>query len=95
VWQPPTDGRGDRRLRRSRRHRARQKSRTGIDRRDGFLNRIKEKYPNIKIVSVKYGGGDYLKSAEIAKAMIQVTRISRASAVTTAGRCGIVGRSEG
>jgi len=48
-----------------------QTSRTGIDRRDGFLNRIKEKYPNVKIVSVQYGGGDHLKSAEIAKAMIQ------------------------
>ena len=42
-----------------------------LDRRDGFVNRIKEKYPNIKIVSVQYGGGDHLKSAEIAKAMIQ------------------------
>jgi ribose transport system substrate-binding protein len=48
-----------------------QTSRTGIDRRDGFVNRIKEKYPNIKIVSVQYGEGDHLKSAEIAKAMIQ------------------------
>jgi ribose transport system substrate-binding protein len=48
-----------------------QTSRTGVDRRDGFVNRIKEKYPNIKIVSVQYGGGDHLKSAEIAKAMIQ------------------------
>jgi len=48
-----------------------QTSRTGIDRRDGFLNRIKEKHPNIKIVSVQYGAGDHLKSAEIAKANIQ------------------------
>ena len=48
-----------------------QTSRTGIDRRDGFVNRIKEKYPNIKIVSVQYGAGDHLKSAEIAKADIQ------------------------
>jgi len=48
-----------------------QTSRTGIDRRDGFLNRVKEKYPNIKIVSVQYGAGDHLKSAEIAKADIQ------------------------
>jgi ribose transport system substrate-binding protein len=48
-----------------------QTSRTGIDRRDGFVDRIKEKYPNIKIVSVQYGAGDHLKSAEIAKAMIQ------------------------
>jgi ribose transport system substrate-binding protein len=48
-----------------------QTSRTGIDRRDGFVNRIKEKYPNIKIIGVQYGAGDHLKSAEIAKAMIQ------------------------
>jgi ribose transport system substrate-binding protein len=48
-----------------------QTSRTGIDRRDGFLNEMKSKHPGIKIVSVQYGGGDHLKSAEIAKAMIQ------------------------
>lgn len=48
-----------------------QTSRTGVDRRDGFLNEMKSKHPNIKIVSVQYGGGDHLKSAEIAKAMIQ------------------------
>ena len=48
-----------------------QTSRTGIDRRDGFLNEMKEKHPNIKIVSVQYGAGDHLKSAEIAKADIQ------------------------
>jgi len=48
-----------------------QTSRTGIDRRDGFLNEMKAKHPNIKIVSVQYGAGDHLKSAEIAKAMIQ------------------------
>jgi len=48
-----------------------QTSRTGIDRRDGFVNQIKTKHPGIKIVSVQYGAGDHLKSAEIAKAMIQ------------------------
>ncbi|RQH01629.1 ABC transporter substrate-binding protein [Paraburkholderia dinghuensis] len=48
-----------------------QTSRTGIDRRDGFLNQMKTKHPGVKIVSVQYGGGDHLKSAEIAKAMIQ------------------------
>ncbi|WP_018435777.1 ABC transporter substrate-binding protein [Paraburkholderia atlantica] len=48
-----------------------QTSRTGVDRRDGFVNQIKSKHPNIKIVSVQYGAGDHLKSAEIAKAMIQ------------------------
>ncbi|TVY08161.1 ABC transporter substrate-binding protein [Paenibacillus cremeus] len=47
-----------------------QTSRTGIDRRDGFVNRIKEKYPNIKIVDIQYGGGDQLKSTDLAKAII-------------------------
>jgi ribose transport system substrate-binding protein len=45
-----------------------QTSRTGIDRRDGFLKEMKDKHPNVKIVSVQYGAGDHLKSAEIAKA---------------------------
>ena len=48
-----------------------QTSRTGIDRRDGFLNEMKAKHPNIKIVDIQYGGGDQLKSTEITKAMLQ------------------------
>jgi ribose transport system substrate-binding protein len=48
-----------------------QTSRTGIDRRDGFLNRMKSTYPNVKIVSVQYGAGDQLKSTEITKAILQ------------------------
>ncbi|HEY0070527.1 MAG TPA: ABC transporter substrate-binding protein [Chloroflexia bacterium] len=48
-----------------------QTSRTGIDRRDGFLNRMKEKHPNITIVDVQYGGGDQLKSTDLTKAIIQ------------------------
>jgi ribose transport system substrate-binding protein len=47
-----------------------QTSRTGIDRRDGFVNRMKEKYPNITIVDIQYGGGDQLKSTDLAKAII-------------------------
>lgn len=47
-----------------------QTSRTGIDRRDGFLKRMKEKYPNITVLEPQYGGGDQLKSTEIAKAVI-------------------------
>lgn len=47
-----------------------QTSRTGIDRRDGFVDRIKDKYPNIEIVDIQYGEGDQLKSTEIAKAML-------------------------
>jgi len=48
-----------------------QTSRTGIDRRDGFLKRMKEKHPNVKVVDVQYGGGDQLKSTDLAKAIIQ------------------------
>lgn len=43
---------------------------TGVDRRDGFVNKIKSDYPDIKIVDIQYGDGDHLKSADIAKAMI-------------------------
>jgi len=48
-----------------------QTSGTGIGRRDGFVNRIKEKYPNIEIVDIQYGGGDHAKSTDLAKAIIQ------------------------
>jgi ribose transport system substrate-binding protein len=43
---------------------------TGVERRDGFVNQIKDKYPDIEIVDIQYGDGDHLKSADIAKAMI-------------------------
>lgn len=45
-------------------------SRTGIDRRDGFVKRMKA-YPDVKIVSIQYGGGDQAKSAEITKAILE------------------------
>jgi ribose transport system substrate-binding protein len=48
-----------------------QTSRTGIDRRDGFLKQMKAKHPKIKVVDVQYGGGDHLKSTDLAKAIIQ------------------------
>ena len=48
-----------------------QTSRTGIDRRDGFTNRIKEAHPKIEIVATEYGDGDHLKSTEITKAILQ------------------------
>jgi ribose transport system substrate-binding protein len=47
-----------------------QTSRTGIDRRDGFVNEMKN-HPNVKIVDMQYGGGDELKSTDLAKAIIQ------------------------
>lgn len=48
-----------------------QTSRTGIDRRDGFVNRIKDTYGDISIVAVQYGDGDQLKSTDLAKAIMQ------------------------
>ena len=43
---------------------------TGIDRRDGFVNQVRSKYPNIQIVDIQYGGGDPLRSTEICKAVM-------------------------
>ena len=48
-----------------------QTSRTGIDRRDGFVNEMKAKYPNVNIVDIQYGAGDQLKSTDLAKTIIQ------------------------
>ncbi|WP_409970207.1 ABC transporter substrate-binding protein [Piscinibacter sp.] len=48
-----------------------QTSRTGVDRRDGFVERMKSTYPKIKIVSIQYGGGDHLKSTEVTKSILQ------------------------
>ena len=47
-----------------------QTSRTGIDRVAGFTERIAEAYPDITVVDVQYGGGDHLRSTDIAKAII-------------------------
>lgn len=47
-----------------------QTSQTGITRRDGFVNRMKESHPNIEVVAVEYGAGDPVKSADLAKAIM-------------------------
>lgn len=47
-----------------------QTSRTGIDRRDGFVNRMAEAHKDIEIVDIQYGGGDQLQSTEITKAIL-------------------------
>lgn len=47
-----------------------QTSRTGIERRDGFVNRMEEEYPDIEIVDIQYGGGDHLESTEITKSIL-------------------------
>lgn len=46
-------------------------SRTGIDRVAGFKARIESEYPDVEIVDIQYGGGDHLKSTDLAKAIIQ------------------------
>jgi len=47
-----------------------QTSRTGIDRRDGFVNQMAKAHPGVEIVTVQYGGGDHLQSTEIAKSIL-------------------------
>jgi ribose transport system substrate-binding protein len=43
---------------------------TGVERRDGFVEKMKSDYPDIQIVDIQYGDGDHLKSADIAKAQL-------------------------
>ncbi|ASJ73292.1 ABC transporter substrate-binding protein [Granulosicoccus antarcticus] len=47
-----------------------QTSSTGVDRRDGFVNRIADTYPDIEVVTIQYGAGDQLQSTEIAKSIL-------------------------
>ena len=47
-----------------------QTSRTGQDRRDGFLEWMKANAPGIQVLDPQYGAGDQAKSADIAKAII-------------------------
>ena len=47
-----------------------QTSQTGITRRDGFVQRMKEAHPNVQVVDIQYGGGDPVKSADLAKAIM-------------------------
>src|SRR4051812_38693809 len=48
-----------------------QTSRTGIERRDGFVDWMKANAPDVELLPVQYGGGDQAKSADIAKSIIQ------------------------
>jgi ribose transport system substrate-binding protein len=47
-----------------------QTSRTGIERRDGFIDWMKANAPDVELLPVQYGGGDQAKSADIAKSII-------------------------
>ena len=48
-----------------------QTSRTGMERRDGFLDRMKSAHPKVTVASVQYGAGDHLKSTEVARSLIE------------------------
>jgi ribose transport system substrate-binding protein len=48
-----------------------QTSRSGIDRRDGFVEWMKANAPDIELLPVQYGAGDQAKSADITKSIIQ------------------------
>ncbi|MFC7787525.1 substrate-binding domain-containing protein [Microbacterium sp. MAHUQ-60] len=43
---------------------------TGVERRDGFVEKIEADFPDINIVDIQYGDGDHLKSADITKSML-------------------------
>ena len=47
-----------------------QTSRSGIDRRDGFMEWMKANAPDITLLPVQYGEGDQAKSADITKSII-------------------------
>ncbi len=47
-----------------------QTSRSGIDRRDGFMDWMKKNAPGIQVLAPQYGGGDQAKSADITKSII-------------------------
>ena len=48
-----------------------QTSKSGTDRRDGFIAGIKANCPNVTLLDPQYGGGDQAKSADITKSIIQ------------------------
>jgi ribose transport system substrate-binding protein len=48
-----------------------QTSRSGIDRRDGFVDWMKANAPDIELLPVQYGAGDQAKSADITKSILQ------------------------
>lgn len=47
-----------------------QTSQSAKDRRDGFMDTMKNEYPNITVLEPQYGDGDHAKSTEAAKAII-------------------------
>lgn len=62
-----------------------QTSLSGTDRRDGFVDWIRENAPGIELLEPQYGGGDQARSADITKAII----------AANPGLRGIYGTNEG
>jgi ribose transport system substrate-binding protein len=62
-----------------------QTSVSGIQRRDGFVQYMKQNAPGIEIVDIQYGGGDPLESTDVAKSIMQANP----------GLDGIFGANEG
>ena len=62
-----------------------QTNQTGIDRANGFINRIKAKYPRIKVTAVYSEGGDALKAQDLVAAAL----------VSTPDLRGVYGTNEG
>lgn len=48
-----------------------QTSRSGIDRRDGFIEWMEQNAPDVELLPVQYGAGDQAKSADITKSIIE------------------------
>lgn len=53
----------------------------------GFVDTMKEKYPDIEVVDIQYGEGDHLKSADIAKSMLVAHPDLNAIYATNEGAC--------
>ncbi len=45
-------------------------SETSVNRRDGFVHAVQEKYPKLQIVTIEYTGGDVAKSMDATKKML-------------------------
>ena len=63
-----------------------QTRRTGVDRRDGFRERMKHAQPKVKVVGVQYGGGDDLKSTEVTQSLLRAIPSSRTSSAAMKAR---------
>jgi ribose transport system substrate-binding protein len=63
-----------------------QTNQTGIDRRDGFVNEMKKKFPNVVVLPVQYAeGGDAQKAADIVTTVLVANKDLRGVYATNEG----------